>query len=420
VRRLCRLCQRFSRSFSRGIQDRRGDYMRPRTYFYGIDAIRFVAALSVAVFHLGFWSWAGIYGSVDQTIHIFDGAASFGSSVELTWFGWVGVEVFFVISGFVIANSASGASPMTFLNGRAVRLYPVVWVCASCTFAALLLIAKDPFTALIVPYLRSLLLFPRGGWVDGVYWTLAVEIAFYLLMFVVLLLRQFAFIYRVAYILSFYSATFIALDAEIRLGMTLPFRVVIEQGVIYSVPPIFLLRHGCLFAVGIWLWIARNGQMTTCRWLGLSIALVAGGAEVYSRAIEITTTVPAAGGQSPMIPLAVWVGATLAIFAFGFAGEHLVPTSERARTTLRYAGVMTYPIYLLHNIVGAGIGRLLIAAGVEPWMAMSSALIIVVSFSFVICRSVEPALALMVRRGLGYFENTILRPRQSFAFLFVE
>jgi peptidoglycan/LPS O-acetylase OafA/YrhL len=394
--------------------------MRPRTYFYGIDAIRFIAALSVAVFHLGFWSWAGIYGSVDQTNHIFDGAASFRPAVGFTWFGWVGVEVFFVISGFVIANSASGASPMAFLKGRAVRLYPVVWVCASCTFAALLLIAKDPIAALIIPYLRSLLLFPRGGWVDGVYWTLAVEIAFYILMFVVLLFRQFGFLHRVAYVLSFYSATFLALDAAIRLGIALPFRIVIEQSAIYNVPPIFLLRHGCLFAVGIWLWIARNGQMTTYRWLGLSTALIAGGAEVYSRAIEITTTVPAAAGQLPVIPLAIWVAATLAIFVFGFAGEHLVPTSERARTTLRYAGVMTYPIYLLHNIVGAGIGRLLITAGVEPWMAIASALILVVSFSFFLCRSIEPVLALMVRRSLSHFEDTILRPYPSFRFLFAE
>jgi peptidoglycan/LPS O-acetylase OafA/YrhL len=394
--------------------------MRSRTYFYGIDAIRFIAALSVAVFHLGFWSWAGIYGSVDQTIHIFGGAASFRPAVEFTWFGWVGVEVFFVISGFVIANSASGASPMSFLKGRAVRLYPVVWVCASCTFAALLLIAKDPIAALVVPYLRSLLLFPRGGWIDGVYWTLAVEIAFYLLMFLVLLFRQFAFLHRVAYILSFYSAAFIALDVATRLGIALPTRFVIEQSTIDNVPPILLLRHGCLFAAGIWLWIARNGQMTPYRWLGLSVALISGGAEVYTRALELTAIVPAAAGQSPLVPFAIWVVAALAIFVFGLAGERLVPTSGLARTILRYAGVMTYPIYLLHNIVGAGIGRLLIAVGVEAWMAMLSALILVVSFSFFLCRSVEPVLASMVRRGLSYFENTMLRRHQSFAFLFVE
>jgi peptidoglycan/LPS O-acetylase OafA/YrhL len=98
-------------------------------YYSGVDAIRFVAALLVMVYHLGFWSWAGN----GTTARIFNGAARFESATSFTWFGWVGVEIFFVISGFVIANSANEASAAAFLRGRILRLYPAAWICATST-----------------------------------------------------------------------------------------------------------------------------------------------------------------------------------------------------------------------------------------------------------------------------------------------
>src|SRR5258706_118249 len=146
--------------------------MTPRTYYYGLDLLRFGSALIVASFHLFFWSWAGVYSTIDQTNHLFAEAANFQSAAELTWFGWVGVEVFFVISGFVIANSANVASPMEFLVGRVLRLCPAVWICATGTLTALYFIAGDPLSVLWGPYVKSLLLIPRSRWIDAVYWTL--------------------------------------------------------------------------------------------------------------------------------------------------------------------------------------------------------------------------------------------------------
>jgi peptidoglycan/LPS O-acetylase OafA/YrhL len=46
-------------------------------------------------------------------------------------FGWVGVEIFFVISGFVIAFTAEGASSRAFLRSRVLRLVPGPWICAT-------------------------------------------------------------------------------------------------------------------------------------------------------------------------------------------------------------------------------------------------------------------------------------------------
>ena len=113
-----------------------------KNHFLLLDPLRLGAALSVAVFHLMFWSWAWPSIGVPPGFeHYVAADVQFPSAARFTWFGWVGVEIFFVISGFVIANSASKSSAIEFLFSRALRLYPAVWVCSTATFIVLLLFA---------------------------------------------------------------------------------------------------------------------------------------------------------------------------------------------------------------------------------------------------------------------------------------
>jgi peptidoglycan/LPS O-acetylase OafA/YrhL len=156
-------------------------------YYYFLDGARFASAVSVMFFHLAFYSWTS---TSSTTAHIFAHAGSFEGLTPWSWFGWVGVQVFFVISGFVIANSANGSSPTEFVNSRTARLYPAALICSIFSLLALLVVAGDPLPDLIRPFTRSVLLVPSGPWIDGVYWSLAVEIAFYAIIFVVLVTRK--------------------------------------------------------------------------------------------------------------------------------------------------------------------------------------------------------------------------------------
>ena len=49
---------------------------------------------------------------------------SFPELTPIAWVGWVGVEIFFELSGFVIAYSAEGASAFVFFRSRFFRLMP--------------------------------------------------------------------------------------------------------------------------------------------------------------------------------------------------------------------------------------------------------------------------------------------------------
>jgi peptidoglycan/LPS O-acetylase OafA/YrhL len=150
--------------------------IRPKTSrkrVAGLDIIRFVAAALVMFYHLG------------------TGKEDFPELFGVSWSGFVGVEIFFVISGFAITYSAASASALSFLRSRIVRLYPAVWICATVSVATVWTFNLESPLHLLHGYFNSLVLFPFRPWADGVYWTLGIEMAFYAAIFCLLAVKSF-------------------------------------------------------------------------------------------------------------------------------------------------------------------------------------------------------------------------------------
>ena len=83
-----------------------------------LDYGRFFAAIVVVLFH---YTFNGISnGKITSIAHT-------QSVIDLTKYGYLGVELFFMISGYVIFFSAKSGSASKFAVGRAVRLYPAYW-----------------------------------------------------------------------------------------------------------------------------------------------------------------------------------------------------------------------------------------------------------------------------------------------------
>ncbi|MBK9951140.1 MAG: acyltransferase [Candidatus Competibacteraceae bacterium] len=111
---------------------------------------------------------------------------------EITKFGYLGVSLFFIISGYVIALSASDRSALEFAISRFARLYPAFWAGLFVTCSISSLFGSKHYT--INQILANLtLLNDYLGFenVDGVYWTLQVELKFYGCVFILLLTRLF-------------------------------------------------------------------------------------------------------------------------------------------------------------------------------------------------------------------------------------
>lgn len=144
-----------------------------------IDALRGIAAVIVVIYHYTF-HYNERFGHVkpDYNTTLFD-------------FGHYGVQLFFIISGFVIFMSVSrGKSALDFMIKRTFRIYPAYIFAIILTFLVLgksgIDINRTFFEAIINFTMFQEFFGVRN--IDGVYWSLRVEMTFYLMMAVVLYL----------------------------------------------------------------------------------------------------------------------------------------------------------------------------------------------------------------------------------------
>ena len=156
--------------------------MNTRARFPELDLLRFLAACAVMLFH---------YTYLGPQNHAW--SASFPLLERIFKYGYLGVDVFFILSGFVILLTAYDKDAIAFTVARIVRLYPAYWICVTLTAVAIVLTGTNHNPITVLQYLANLTMahsFLGIRDVSGVYWTLAVELQFYFLIFLVLLTGQ--------------------------------------------------------------------------------------------------------------------------------------------------------------------------------------------------------------------------------------
>lgn len=148
-----------------------------------LDELRLLAALAVVLFHFGFRG---------QTLGVTEMALP--AWIPVLKYGYLGVQMFFVISGFVIAYSAEGRTPMQFAIARFARIYPMFVFCMTLTFLIIVSYGAPQINVSVSQWAANLLVKPEllGQQVmDGSYWSISYEIVFYGWIFVLMMLGGF-------------------------------------------------------------------------------------------------------------------------------------------------------------------------------------------------------------------------------------
>lgn len=160
------------------------------------NSLRGVAAISVIVSHYcgAFWNYRDVVEQLTNMPALADPPIGTPVYVEalshvphLQW-GPFGVAIFFLVSGFVVPFSLLHFTRPQFLISRFFRIYPTYFVAFSITLLAIwsagtVFERRFPYTMADVfihyfPGARNLL-WSRG--IDGVAWTLEIEVSFYLI-----------------------------------------------------------------------------------------------------------------------------------------------------------------------------------------------------------------------------------------------
>ncbi|SDL07032.1 Peptidoglycan/LPS O-acetylase OafA/YrhL, contains acyltransferase and SGNH-hydrolase domains [Mesorhizobium muleiense] len=335
----------------------------------GLDILRIFSAFSVMFFHLAFWSWAP---EADNTPKLITGGMhQFPELISLSWWGWVGVETFFVISGFVISFSASQATPESFFFGRVFRLLPSAVICATITAAVCVVAAPLTLTEIIVRYIRSVIFWPGGPWIDGVYWTLGIEVAFYSLVLVLLAMGRRHLIEPAMVVVGLASLTFWLVSDG--LPDQLPIRVM----------QLTLMHHGMYFGLGVVMSAAFMRGLTPLR-TGLCALFLAGGTIPITHQVSGLAAIE--GLSSLWTPAFVWIACVVAFGLFiAFDTRIAAILSDRTKRAIAMLGVATYPLYLLHDIFGAWLMTII----AERYSALAFSMIVTTIMSLVIVAFLE-------------------------------
>lgn len=352
------------------------DRMSGTDYVYGIDMLRFAAALLVTGFHL---TWR------DPAV------------ADAMWSGWAGVQVFFVVSGFVIANSANNATPIAFIRSRLLRLYPAAWVCSILCLAVLLLM-PEPDANLARRFVASFALAPDGPYIASAYWTLPVEIAFYAAVFLLLLSGHFHRLPQFALALAAASSAYLgAYSLHVFGVLDLPF-LEFEYGMLNMT----LLRHGVFFALGIFLWLWSRGKLTRTGLAAALPALAAAPLEITARSVEFVERSPAPLNLADvwMSPLLIWGLSLLAIAASARWRADIAMLPPPVLALLRLVGLATYPLYLLHEVVGGSAKTLAMQAGASSMTGAVTGGTLSIAMALLVAAVLEPAVRGWLRRLL--------------------
>ncbi len=342
----------------------------PLDRFYELDLLRFIAAFSVLLFHYTF-----LNGVQVQSVPIYPFLES------IFKYGYFGVELFFMISGFVILLSAQNKTWKSFIVSRITRLYPAFLIAVTITSALILIMGSIDSNLSLSQYLWNLTMIPEYVGIqniDPVYWTLQIEIKFYFWIFILLLFKQIQNIEPIILI-------WLAISVLDIFGLQ---HTIIRR--------LFMPEWAPYFSAGALFYIIKTQGINTQRlaMLGLCFSLsLYFATDNASNKTDIYTIY-----FSPYI-----LGLLLAFYYVLFT--YIINNNKKIQ--LPHAlfialGGISYPLYLLHQKIGSLLFVEYASFGINKYLLLFLITTIMIIVSYVLYRYLERGIAKNMKQKLEH------------------
>jgi peptidoglycan/LPS O-acetylase OafA/YrhL len=328
-----------------------------KTRFPELDALRGIAVLWVLFYHY----------TVAYDIHY-----KLNTTNKFHFqYGFLAVELFFLISGFVIFLTLEKSKKKTdFLVSRFSRLYPAYWAAMFLTIIILTLLPTPTLGHYnlkeIAVNLTMLQGFTKLRLIDQVYWTLKMELTFYVIMYLIYLSKKLKYITYICFpwlALSLVSCFF-----------KIPLKKYLDV--------LLILEFAPLFIAGICFYILKKDKKNLMAHLLIVLSLLVELPWVYQYNID---------GKSYSTVMMFLVGFYAIFYLFVFVGLPFLNNKF-----LLFFGSISYSLYLIHNVIGyAIIFRLKSIADVQIFYIPVTFIIVVSLASFVSFYIEKPTMKLI-------------------------
>lgn len=369
-----------------------------------LDGLRGLAALLVVLYH-----FLARWGEDHEGTVLYPHGDVAAQWPVLLVLGNLGVLLFFTLSGFVILMTLERSSGLVdFTIRRIARLWPAMLVCATLSMVLLNASGVTDYYAgwerkLVTPveYVSSIFFVDPAltcialgceadlRWVEGVQWTLWVEVRFYALVAVVFLLvsrEWFPWAWCAVQVASAALETLRALSGDQSYGPA-------YRALSLLLQPEYLAWFS-LGIVGYAVYARRSSWATAVTGAVALYAVVAH--EVV--ALEGGSVGLRAGAPAVVATYAVVLGV---VWVFVRRPETLRPLASAPLVAI---GLASYSLYLFHETPGMVAFMLAAQAGVDPWFALVSTFAAIVLLAMAMHRLVElPGQRLLTAAGRRRF-----------------
>ncbi len=331
-----------------------------------LDALRGLAALLVVGFHYT-TRYQDLYGHTSAPL------------LSLPW-GHYGVNLFFMISGFVIFMTLERTRrPMDFVVSRFSRLYPAYWGALLLTFALTHLLGlpgKEVGWPTLLANVTMLQELAGVAHVDGVYWTLTVELLFYAWALLSWLQGGGKRLCQMLWVFLAIRAVYV-LAAE-WAGVDLPW--VLQRWM--------LLPYIAWFALGVAVY--RGSLTSRAASMAPGEARSSGTAGAWRMAAAAVLVIGL--GQGPWVAL---LACGCLVLLYGAALGRWTWLEHRLWLWL---GSISYTLYLLHENIGWALLRRLEGMGLPATLAIVLVLALALGLAHALTHAVEQPAMRWIRR----------------------